>query len=48
LILETDGSEVSGAILGIDGENNSMYLLSASVCVILILLGYIFYQRSSR
>jgi hypothetical protein len=48
LILETDDSEVSGAILGIDNDNNTIYLLSASVCVILILLGYIFYQRSSR
>ncbi len=48
LILETDGSELSGAILGIDNENNSVYLLSASVCIILILLGYILFQRSFR
>ena len=48
LILEKEGSEVSGDILGIDDGNGSVYLLSASVCIILILLGYIFFQRSSR
>ena len=48
LILETDGSELSGAILGLDNENNSVYLLSASVCIIFILLGYILFQRSYR
>lgn len=45
LILETDDSFSSGAILGIDGDNNSMYLLSASVCIILVLVGYIFFKR---
>ena len=45
LILETDGSDTSGAVLGIDSENNSIYLFSASVCIILVLVGYIFFKR---
>lgn len=45
LILETDGSDTSGAVLGIDSENNSIYLLSASICIILVLVGYIFFKR---
>lgn len=45
LILETDDSNSSGAILGFDGESDSMYLLSASVCIILILIGYIIFKR---
>ena len=45
LILETDDSLTSATILGIDGDNNSMYLLSASVCIILVLVGYIFFKR---
>jgi hypothetical protein len=45
LILETDDSLTSATILGIDGDDNSMYLLSASVCIILVLVGYILFKR---
>lgn len=48
LVLESEDIGITDEILGIDDGNTSVYLLSASVCVILILLGYIFFQRSSR
>ena len=48
LVLESEDIGITNEILGIDDGNTSVYLLSASVCVILILLGYIFFQRSSR
>jgi hypothetical protein len=46
LVLESDEIGITEEILGINGGNTNVYLLSASVCIILILLGYIFFKRS--